>query len=322
VGEEFLKLIIERATPVEELRLFASDRSVGQTRTVSGKSIPIQSLSEKSFAGLDAVFFSSGDDISATWAPVAVKANAFAIDNSANFRLEPSVPLIVPEVNAQDLPPRELPSIVANPNCSTIELVLALKPLQDHFGISQVRVATYQAVSGAGRGAREELVEHTRAALEGTAPPNPQVFPQSIGFNCLPQIGTIGEDGFCSEERKIRLETRKILDLPNLKISAWTVRVPVLNAHSEAVWVTLETGATRSELLSALKTMPGLNVFSAEAEYPTALTTSGQNAVSVGRIHQDPDDPKTWLMWIVGDNLRKGAALNGLQIAEKLFGIH
>lgn len=330
VGEEFLRLIEERNFPISELRLFASDKSIGQSRAVLNRVWNVQGLTPNAFEGLDLVFFSSGDDISKEWAPKAVAAGAFAIDNSAAFRLSDGVPLVVPEVNSHDLPAKEWPSIIANPNCSTIQLVVALKPLADQFGIRQVRVATYQAVSGAGRAAQQELVQQTQKVLAATDSPSgvpsassfsglgkPEYFPQTMAFNCLPQVGGFGDDGFCSEERKIRLETKKILNLPHLHISAWTIRIPALNAHSEAAWVTLDKAVDRNEIVKALKNQQGLVVSS--DDYPHALMSSGTDPVYVGRVHQDPDDPKTWLMWIVADNLRKGAALNGIQIAERIF---
>lgn len=329
VGEEFLRLIEQRKFKFSDLKLFASSQSLGQKRQVSGKSFDLQVLGPNCFKDLDLVFFSSGDDISAQWAPQAVAAGAFAVDNSAAFRMDEKVPLVVPEVNAEAIPPRELPSIIANPNCSTIQLVVALKPLKDHFGVNQVRVATYQAVSGAGRPAVQELLDQSQKVMSTLSAQNdnadfsnlkPSALPQPIAFNCFPQIGGFGDDGFCSEERKIRLESRKILGLPHLKISAWTVRIPALNTHSEAAWITLDKVVSRKDLIKALRTQSGLIVEENEtSNYPMVSTVSGQDPVYVGRIHQDPDDPRTWMMWIVGDNLRKGAALNGIQIAENIF---
>jgi aspartate-semialdehyde dehydrogenase len=322
VGEVFLTMLEERRFPFSDLRLFASDKSAGQTRTAGNRDFKVQSLSPGCFKGLDLVFFSSGDDISRDWAPRAVDSGAFAVDNSAAFRLRDDTALVVPEINPDQLPPRNKPAIIANPNCSTIQLVMALKPLRDKFGLTQVRVATYQSVSGAGRPAQEELVRNSKSLLTGGKEEMPKNFPHSIAFNSIPQIGGFGDDGFCSEERKIRLETRKILDLPDLKISAWTVRVPTMNAHSEAAWVTLDKTVSRKEVVAALKSMPGVVVMDdGPTNYPMARQASGTDPVYVGRIHQDPDDPATWLLWIVGDNLRKGAALNGIQIAEALYGI-
>jgi aspartate-semialdehyde dehydrogenase len=222
--------------------------------------------------------------------------------------------LCVPEVNGDELPKANSPQIIANPNCSTIQLVVALKPLCDRFGVSRVNVATYQAVSGAGKAAREELLEQSRGGVS-----SPKVFSQPIAYNCLPQIGSFSADGFCGEETKIMRETKKILNDAELKISAWTVRVPALNSHSEACWITLKTPVSKSDIISALEGAPGLKVMSEPKDYPTALAASGTDDVYVGRIHQDLDSPDTWLMWIVADNIRKGAALNGLQIAERIF---
>lgn len=318
VGEEFLKILKARNFPVGELRLFASDNSVNKKISFGGKEILVQSLSEKAFAGLDLVFFSSGDAISKTWAPLACRDGAFAVDNSAAFRMSPEVPLVVPEVNGELLKKLKSPTIIANPNCSTIQLVMALAPLEKAFGVSKVFVATYQAVSGAGKIAREELLSQIHAP---DASPVASVFPHPIAFNVIPQIGSFSENGFCTEEEKIMAETKKILSKPNLSVSAFTVRVPTLNSHCEAAWVTVSKTVERRELLGALKKMPGLEVYdeSNSANYPLATYASGKDPVYVGRIHRSLDDEYTWLMWIVADNLRKGAALNGVQIAERIF---
>lgn len=320
VGEVFLNLLETRKFPLQSIRLFASELSLGQSRKVNNEVLPIETLSENCFDGLDIVFFSSGDDISKVWAPKAVLSGAFAIDNSAAFRMDPSFPLIVPEVNFHL--GTQQPTIIANPNCSTIQLVVTLHPLCKQFGLEQVRVATYQAVSGAGKAAVQELLDQSHQLLKNPSYkhlPTPQSLPAHIGFNCIPQVGGFGEDGFCSEERKIRLETRKILNLPNLPITAWTVRVPALNVHSEAAWITLKKVVSRDELISCLKSQQGLHVESHPHEsYPMGYQWAGRDGVAIGRIHQDPDDPKTWMIWIVSDNLRKGAALNGIQIAEQL----
>lgn len=328
VGEEFLKLIEERNFPFGELKLFASEKSVGLTRKCGAREFIVQNLSPGCFHDLDIVFFSSGDEVSREWVPRAVQEGAFAIDNSAAFRMDEKVALIVPEVNPQDMPPKEIPSIIANPNCSTIQLVLALQPLASDFGLHQVRVSTYQAVSGAGRPAQQELIgqnqsltpamnSNMKSQLDNLPPP--QNFSDVIAYNCIPQVGSFSNDGFCSEERKIRFESRKILGLPHLKISAWTVRVPSFNVHAETAWVTFERAANRQEVLKSLQSQAGLKVVEGEEQYVTPLRANGTDPVFVGRIHQDPDDPKTWMFWIVADNLRKGAALNGIQIAEMLL---
>lgn len=319
VGEVFLDLLRERGFPVGRLKLFASDRSKGQTRIFRGEPVEIDTLTPDGFNGLDLVFFSSGDEISAEWAPIAVQSGAFAVDNSAAFRMDPSRLLCVPEVNGHLLPKPGQPALIANPNCSTIQLVLALRPLLRDFGIESVHVATYQAVSGAGKAGQEELAAQTKAWAAGESAPSPQTFPHPIAMNCIPQIGSFNAQGFCSEEMKIMRETKKILGNDKMRVSAFTVRVPAWNVHSEAAWVRLDKYVTREEMIASLSRQPGLQI--KDDGYPLALEFSGKDPVGVGRVHQDVDDPRTWLMWIVGDNLRKGAALNGIQIAERIFDI-
>lgn len=321
VGEEFQKLLIQRDFPVGELRLFASDRSAGTKMNFRDKKIELRTLSAGCFKGLDLVFFSSGDDISLEWAPRAVQDGAFAIDNSGAFRMKEDIHLVVPEVNGDLLPKPGKPAIIANPNCSTIQLVMALKPLDDDFGVTNVRVASYQAVSGAGKAGKDELLGQLKSHAQGHSEMKKEVFAHPIAFNCLPHIGSFNDDGFSSEEVKIMKETKKILRRPKISVSAFTVRIPVLNAHSEAVWVTFKNKATREQLIQSLEKMDGVEVLDnpKEAQYPTALMASGADPVYVGRIHRDLDDENTWMMWVVADNLRKGAALNGIQIAERIF---
>ncbi|QDK44049.1 aspartate-semialdehyde dehydrogenase [Bdellovibrio sp. ZAP7] len=319
VGQTFMTLLAEREFPIAELRPFASENSLGKKIELQGQQWPCQILKEGCFEGLDLVFFSSGDDISAEWAPKAVKAGAFAVDNSAAFRMDPNTVLIVPEVNGHLLNKDSKPQVIANPNCSTIQLVVALKPLSEKFGLDEVRVSTYQAVSGAGQGGYDELMEQTSKATQ--AQHEPKTFPHTILFNCIPQIGSFNDDGFCSEEVKIMKETRKILGLPQLKVSAFTVRIPALNAHSESVWVTLKKDTTREAITDALASHEGIVVQDdpKRSVYPLAREVSGKDPVYVGRIHRDPEDSKLWMMWVVSDNIRKGAALNGIQIAEQIF---
>ncbi len=323
VGQEFIKLLIERRFPVENLRLFASEQSVGSEVKFREELIPVQALTPKCFEGLDLVFFSSGDEISKEWVPVAVRSGAFAVDNSAAFRMNPEVALVVPEVNEHRLPKAMQPVPIANPNCSTIQLVVALNPLKKAYGLEAVRVASYQSVSGAGKAGIDELQKQSLALLNQKPLPAPSTFPHTIAFANLPHIGSFDDSGFCSEELKIMAESKRILELPKLKISAFTVRTPTLNAHSEAVWVTLNHEVTRQDLVTTLRRAPGLIVEDDPigAKYPLNTMASGTDGVYVGRIHRDQDDPKTWLMWIVSDNLRKGAALNGIQIAEQIFDI-
>jgi len=318
VGQTFMKLLEERQFPIAELRPFASENSLGKKIELQGQSWSCQVLKDGCFDGLDLVFFSSGDDISAEWAPKAVQAGAFAVDNSAAFRMDPNTVLVVPEVNGNIVNKDSKPQIIANPNCSTIQLVVALKPLLDKFGLEEVRVSTYQAVSGAGQGGYDELMEQT---AHHTNDHQPKTFPHTILFNCIPQIGSFNDDGFCSEEVKIMKETRKILNQPQLKVSAFTVRIPALNAHSESVWVTLKKETTREQIVAAMEGFEGIVLQDdpKKSQYPLARDVSGKDPVYVGRIHRDPEDAKLWMMWVVSDNIRKGAALNGIQIAEKIF---
>ena len=320
VGEIFLKLLSERRLPVGELKLFASDRSRGQTRNWNDRTLTVDAPSKGAFKGLDVVFFSSGDDVSREWAPIAVEEGAVAIDNSAAFRMHAEHVLGVPEVNGHLLPRRGTPALIANPNCSTIQLVLALNPLHKDFGLESVHVATYQAVSGAGKAGQEDLKSELEAWSAGRTPPSPQTFPHSIAMNAIPQVGSFNAEGFCSEEMKIMKETHKILGDSSFRVSAFTVRVPVWNTHSEAVWVRLKKNVDRQAVLSSLSRQKGLKIV-AEG-YDTAIHLSGKDETSVGRIHRDLSDPQTWLMWVVSDNLRKGAALNGIQIAERIFDLN
>ncbi len=330
VGETFVRLLEERDFPVSELRLFASQHSIDKKILFRNASLPVQQLTEDGFKDLDIVFFSSGDEISEVWAPKAVTAGAFAIDNSAAFRQHPGTPLVVPEINGALLKKLD-PCVIANPNCSTIQLVLPLNALRG-LGLQRVWVATYQAVSGAGKGAQEELCIQNfnfanslnpkmPAAANSQGPLTSQIFPHPIAYNCLPQIGSFETNGFCSEELKIMKESRKILDMPELNISAFTVRVPAWNAHSEAVWVDLSENVHRSDIENLLIRQDGIEFVSQKnaSDYPHAQSSHNRDSVFIGRLHQDLYNPKTWIFWVVADNLRKGAALNGIQIAETLI---
>lgn len=321
VGTAFMNLLDERQFPMKELRPFASENSQGKQIKVQGREWPVRILAEGCFDGLDLVFFSSGDDISLDWAPKAAAAGAFAIDNSAAFRMDEKTPLVVPEVNGHLLRKGDGPRVIANPNCSTIQLVVALKPLADRFGLEDVKVSTFQAVSGAGQAAHDELISQVQDYKNPD--PTPQNFPHPILFNVIPQIGSFNDQGFCSEEVKIMKETRKILEMPKLKVSAFTVRVPALNAHSEAVWFTLGRDASLEEVRESISTFPGIVLEDdpRQSRYPLPRKVSGKDPVYVGRVHRDPEDPRLWMMWVVSDNIRKGAALNGIQIAERIFDI-
>jgi aspartate-semialdehyde dehydrogenase len=320
VGTTFMNILEETRFPVKSLRPFASEKSLGQSIDLQGKKYPLEILKKGCFDGLDLVFFSSGDDISAEWAPQAAASGAFAVDNSAAFRMDPGTALVVPEVNGDLLDAMKgKPQIIANPNCTTIQLVVALNPLLKKFGIERITVASYQAVSGAGLEAYNELLDQ----VKNPETSKPKIFPHPIAYNCIPQIGSFQDNGFTSEEMKVMKETRKIMRHQQMKVSAFTVRVPVLNAHAEAVWVTFDKAATQADVIQSLQQAPGLVVQDEpkKSVYPQQYQANGKDPVYVGRIHQDLEDPKTWLMWIVADNIRKGAALNGLQIAYRLFDI-
>lgn len=321
VGQEFIKLLQERKFPVGELRPLASERSVGESISLNGKSWPVLAPQKGCFRGIDVAFFSAGATQSLEWGPIAVEEGAFVIDNSSAFRMQKGIALVVPEVNAHQIPSEEKPAIIANPNCSTIQLVVALKPLQKDFKLKSVVVATYQSVSGAGKAGIEELLEQSRSFLEGKKESEPKAFKHSIAFNNIPQIDIFDESGFTYEEKKIIQETQKIMELPDLDISATAVRTPTLNSHSEAVWVEFEKEVQRSDVVNSLSKAEGVVIEDSikDFKYPLNRNASGKDAVFVGRIRRDLKNPKRWLMWVVSDNVRKGAALNGIQIAEKIY---
>ncbi len=318
VGETFLKLLDEHQTPINELRLFASEQSLGKKISFRGKDWPLQVLTPQCFKGLDVVFFSSGDNISLEWAPKAVADGAFAIDNSAAFRMDPNTALIVPEVNFHHITSPQKPQIIANPNCSTIQLMLpleALKPLE----LVSLRVASYQSVSGAGKEAIEDLRVQSQAILNQQTPQPGKNFVRPIAFDCHPIIGSLDDDGFCSEENKIVAETKKILSLPQLKVSAFTVRVPTLNSHAEAVWLEVKKSTTHQEIFSLLKNFKGITVMEDKKDFSSLSLVTNKDDVYVSRLKKVRDFVNTWQMWVVADNIRRGAATNGLLIAQKLF---
>jgi aspartate-semialdehyde dehydrogenase len=322
VGAAFLEILQEceekEIFHIKELRLFASEKSEGKVLSFGNRKLKIGGLHKGCFKDLDIVFFSGGDDLCKEWAPKAVESGAWAIDNSAAFRMHPDVRLIVPEVNSESLRKLQKPQIVANPNCSTIQLVVALAPLKKAFGLDQVIVASYQASSGAGREAQQELVNHLEKDPQKM---ESDYFARSLAYNVVPQIGSFDSLGFTSEEQKIIKESKKILSQPELLVSALTVRVPVLNGHAEAVWVRLKKEVTEEEMNAVLQEAPGL-IFKGDKTSVLGLTPkeiSGFNEVFVGRVHRDTQDPYLWTMWIVADNLRKGAAYNAVQIAMKIF---
>jgi len=325
VGQKMIEVLIEREFPFKELKLLASSRSADQKIEAGGKRYTVEELTTASFAGIDFAFFSAGGDISKAFAPEAVKHGAVVIDNSNAFRMDPAVPLVVPEVNPDTV--FEHKGIIANPNCSTIQMVVALKPLQDAVPIKRIVAATYQAVSGAGKEAVDELLEHSRSALEGR-PINPERIPHKgakrnfqLAFNCVPQIDVFVEDGYCKEEIKMINETRKIMGLPNLPVTATTVRVPVVTSHSIAVNVEFSGSLTAEAARDLLAGAPGVVLLDdpTELSYPMPLHAADHDAVYVGRIRPDYSVEHGLNLWVVSDNIRKGAATNSIQIAELLI---
>lgn len=318
VGREMVSLLEERKFPLSGLRLFASELSAGSSMEFGDGSLKVQRLGPDAFRGVDIALFSAGEDISREYAPVAVKAGAVVIDNSAAWRMEPDVPLIVPEVNWHAVQRHR--GLIANPNCSTIQMVMVLKPLHEAARVKRVVVSTYQAVSGTGKEAMEELMEQTRSLLS-FQPVESKVYPYQIAFNCLPHIGSFNEAGECTEEVKLARETAKILENESVLVTATTVRVPVFHGHCEAVNVETERKLSPNEARAVLSTAPGVLVYDdfRRQLYPLPIDAAGRDAVYVGRIREDRTIPNGLNLWIVADNLRKGAALNTIQIAEGLI---
>lgn len=320
VGKESLEILEERKFPLAGLRLFASKRSAGGVLTCQGRNWTVEELTPTSdLTGVDFAFISATDAISREWGPRLGAAGVVAIDDSAVFRMDPGVPLVVPEVNAQALASASR-GIVAIPNCTTTPLVMALKPLHEAATIKRVVVTTFQSVSGTGAAAMDELVEQTKALLTFQEV-KAEVYPYQIAFNLLPHVGSFGEGGDCSEEVKIVRETQKILGEPAMRITATTVRVPVMRCHSEAVNVELARPLTANDARAALSEMPGVVVFDDPVRklYPMPLDASGKDEVFIGRIREDVSVTNGLNLWLVSDNLRKGAALNAIQIAETMI---
>lgn len=323
VGGQMLKTLEERNFPISRIRLLASARSAGQEVTFRGEKVTIEEATPESFEGVDIALFSAGGSISKKLAPEAVKRGAVVIDNTNAFRMEPNVPLVVPEVNPEDIAKHQ--GIISNPNCSTIQMVVALKPLKESYGLKRIIVSTYQAVSGAGHNAMEELKRQTQAFLNDE-PVNPEILPvgslpkkHQIAFNAIPQIDVFQENGYTLEEMKMVRETKKIMHDDSLEVVATCVRLPVLTGHSESVYVELENEPNLNELRQLLASAPGVIVEDNPEEqvYPLATNATGRPDVFVGRIRKDLDHPNGFHLWIVSDNLIKGAAWNSVQIAEE-----
>ncbi len=320
VGREMLKILEERNFPVKELRLFASPRSEGTELEFKGERIKVQVLKKGVFKGCDIALFSCGGSRSLEFAPDAAKDGCIVIDNSSAWRMDPEVPLVVPEVNPHAVAQYKNKGIIANPNCSTIQMVVPLKPIHDYAKIKRIFVATYQSTSGAGKKAMDELLEQTRAILN-FKPIEKKVFPHQIAFNCLPHIDVFLDNGYTKEEMKMVNETRKIFEDPDIKVSPTCVRVPVFISHSEAVTIETEKKITAQKARELMENFPGVKVVDDPSQnlYPLAIDVAGKDDCYVGRIREDVGIENGISMWIVADNLRKGAALNAVQIAEVLI---
>ncbi|GMT48125.1 MAG: aspartate-semialdehyde dehydrogenase [bacterium] len=318
VGEEMISVLDERNFPVEELFPFASERSAGTRIEFRGREAVVRLLEEDSFEGIDIALFSAGGERSKAWAPVAARSGCVVIDNSSAWRMDPEVPLVVPEVNPGDI--KRHRGIIANPNCSTIQMVMALKPIHDAAGIKRVVVTTFQSVSGTGKKAMDELLKQTTDML-GFRSVECEVYPHQIAFNVLPHIDSFLDNGYTKEEMKMVNETRKILGDDSIRVTATTVRVPVFRCHAESVNVETEKKLAADDVRALLAAFPGIVVFDAPEKniYPLPVDMAGKDDVYIGRVREDESIENGINMWIVADNLRKGAALNAVQIAEKLI---
>jgi aspartate-semialdehyde dehydrogenase len=314
VGQTMLQVLAERAIPVDDLTLLASERSAGAKIRWQGREYEVRAPQRGCFRSVDVALFSAGAERSREWAPIAAEEGATVIDNSSAWRMDPEVPLVVPEVNAHAIA-EATKGIIANPNCSTIQMVVALKPLAAAAGLTRVTVTTFQSVSGAGERGRAEL----RAELAGEEPEG-SPFSREIVGNVIPQIGDFDAEGWTGEETKMRQEARKILDMPELRLAATCVRVPVDVGHSLQMAVETERELSLEAAKRALISFPGIRLAREEAGFPTPREIAGRDEVFVGRLRRDPDDARVLHLWVVADNLRKGAATNAVQIAERLRG--
>ena len=318
VGTEMIQVLEERDFPVEELVPLASARSEGNEVMFRGQTLPVKVLEHNSFEGVDVALFSAGAGVSKEFGPMAVKAGAVVVDNSSAWRMDPNVPLVVPEVNIHALSGHQ--GLIANPNCSTIQMVVALKPLHDAVQIKRIIVTTFQSVSGTGKDAMEELIDQSRQLLSfGEA--KVSVYPHQIAFNCLPHIDDFLPNGYTKEEMKMVNETRKILGESSLPITSTTVRVPVFICHAESVNIETEQKLSANDARALLSAAPGIQVYDDPSRnlYPLPIDVVGTDAVFVGRVREDESVANGLNLWIVADNLRKGAALNAVQIAEELI---
>ncbi len=320
VGQTMLSILAERNFPVRGLRLLASERSEGKVLHFKGEEVKVERLTERSFEGIELALFSAGASRSKEFAPEAVRAGALVVDNSSAFRMDPTVPLVVPEINPEAA--RRHSGLIANPNCTTVVTVMALKPLHEATPVRRVIVSSYQAVSGAGAQALEELKQQVLAWVKGE-PAEAKVFPHPIAFNLIPQVDAFEASGYTREEMKLVHETRKILEDETMRIAATTVRVPVWYAHSVSVTAETERKVTVEEARRLFASFPGLKLWDdpANRQYPMPIVAAGKDECYIGRIREDLSSDKGLTFWVVGDQLRKGAALNAIQIAELVLGV-
>jgi aspartate-semialdehyde dehydrogenase len=319
VGETMIKVLGERNFPISELYPLASNRSIGKDVELKGKDYPVDDLATFDFSKADIALFSAGAEVSREFAPKAAAAGCIVIDNTSEFRYQDDIPLVVPEVNAHALAKYKPRNIIANPNCSTIQMLVALKPIHDAVGIERINVATYQSVSGAGREAVEELAQQSVALMSGEGSVKPKVIAKQIAFNVIPQIDQFETNGYTREEMKMVWETQKIMEDPTIRVNATAVRVPVFFGHSEAVHIETRKKITAAEARALLKKAPGVTVMDDRKPggYPTAATeAANRDTVYVGRIREDISSDRGLNLWVVSDNVRKGAATNSVQIAE------
>ncbi len=319
VGSTLLSILEERRFPIDKLYVAASARSSGELCEFNGESFEVQDVEKFNFAQVDLSFFCTGNDISAHYVPKAVDFDNVVIDKSSHFRYQENVPLVVPEVNVDSLVAYKKSKIIANPNCTTIPITMALKPIYDAVGISRVNIATYQAVSGAGKNGVQELADETVQLLNGHTI-KPKTFPQQIAFNLIPHIDDFQENGYTREEMKLVWEIQKILKDPNLAINPTTVRVPVFYGHAAALHIETQQKINATQAIELLSQFPGIKVIQGKFPYPTPVKdAAGQDKVFVGRVREDISCAQGLNLWVVADNLRKGAALNAVQLAEKLI---
>lgn len=319
VGETMVRVLEERSFPVSELYPLASNRSLGKTVEFNGKQYPVDDLAEFDFSKADIALFSAGSEVSREYAPKAAAAGCIVIDNTSEFRYQDDIPLVVPEVNPHALAQYKTRGIIANPNCSTIQMVVALKPIHDAVGIERINVATYQSVSGAGKEAVDELAQQSVALMNGQGSVKARAIAKQIAFNVVPQIDKFEDNGYTKEEMKMVWETQKIMEDPAIRVNATAVRVPVFFGHSEAVHIETRKKITAAEARALLKKAPGVTVLDERKPggYPTAATeAANRDTVYVGRIREDISTDRGLNLWVVSDNVRKGAATNSVQIAE------